>query len=67
VSDDLLPRLMSDSLLAPFWAGHGHHGADWDVFMGHVRSTLDKFGVPVRERGEVLRFIDSLKANIVET
>jgi hemoglobin len=46
--------------------GMGITARDWDVFMGHVRATLDKFGVPVRERGEVLGFIDSLKANIVE-
>ena len=46
--------------------GMGITARDWDVFMGHVRATLDEFGVPVRERGEVLGFIDSLKANIVE-
>jgi len=105
VSDDLLPRLMSDPLLARFWAnrsadglrrekqllvdflcssaggplyytgrdmptshkGMGITARDWDVFMGHVRATLDKLGVPVRERGEVLAFIDSLKASIVDT
>ena len=104
VTDDLLPRLMSDPLLARFWAnrgtdglrrerqllvdflcssaggplyytgrdmptshkGMGISGRDWDVFMGHVQATLTKFAVPARERGEVLGFVDSLRADIVE-
>ena len=104
VTDDLLPRLMSDPLLARFWQNRAadsvrrekqllidflcasaggplyytgrdmptsHKGMgitvrDWDSFIGHARATLDKFGVPARERGEVLGFIDSLKADIVE-
>ena len=104
VTNDLLPRLMSDPLLARFWQnraadsvrrekqllidflcasaggplyytgrdmptshkGMGITARDWDIFLGHVRATLDKFGVPPRERGEVLGFIDSLKAGIVE-
>ncbi len=39
---------------------------DWDVFMGHLNATLDKFNVPDRERGDVLAFIDSTRADIVE-
>jgi hemoglobin len=39
---------------------------DWDVFIGHLHATLNKFGVPARERGEVLGFIESLKTDIVE-
>jgi hemoglobin len=104
VADDLLPRLMSDPLLARFWANRAadsvrrekqllidflcssaggplyytgrdmstsHKGMsisarDWDAFIGHVRATLDKFRVPAGERGEVLRFVESLKADIVE-
>ncbi len=46
--------------------GMGISERDWDVFIGHVQATLDKFGVPSRERGEVLGFIESLKATIVE-
>jgi hemoglobin len=104
VADDLLRRLMSDPLLARFWAnraadsvrrekqllidflcasaggplyytgrdmrtsheGMGIRARDWDVFLGHVHTTLNKFGVPARERGEVLGFIESLRAHIVE-
>ena len=104
VTDDLLPRLMSDRLLARFWQnraadsvrrekqllidflcasaggplyytgrdmptshkGMGITARDWDSFFGHVQATLNKFGVPARERGEVLGFVDSLKASIVE-
>jgi hemoglobin len=104
VAGDLLPRLMSDPLLARFWSnrasdsirrekqllidylcssaggplyytgrdmamshkGMGITARDWDVFIGHVHETLNKFGVPTRERGEVLGFIEDLKADIVE-
>jgi len=34
--------------------------------MGHLNATLDAFNLPARERGEVLAFIDSTKADIVE-
>ncbi len=40
--------------------------ADWTAFMGHLNATLDAFSLPARERGEVLAFIDSTKADIVE-
>jgi hemoglobin len=40
--------------------------ADWTVFMEHSEATLDHFGVPAREREEVLGFFTSLKAEIVE-
>ncbi|MDO9224510.1 MAG: group 1 truncated hemoglobin [Pseudomonadota bacterium] len=40
--------------------------ADWTAFMGHLNATLDAFNLPARERGEVLAFIDSTKADIVE-
>jgi len=46
--------------------GMGISGRDWDAFIGHVHATLSKFDVPARERGEVLGFIASLKASIVE-
>jgi hemoglobin len=42
------------------------NGADWDAFMGHVRATLDKFGVPPTERAETIAFIESTRADIVE-
>ncbi len=39
---------------------------DWDAFIGHLNATLDAFQVPEPERGEVLAFIDSTRAEIVE-
>lgn len=104
VSDDLLPRLMSDSRLKRFWEHRGEDGikrekqllvdflcasaggpmyytgrdmkvshkgmkisaADWTAFFGHVNATLDAFKVPPTERSEVVAFVQSLKADIVE-
>jgi len=104
VANNLLPRLMSDTLLARFWENRGTDGLerekqllidflcssaggpllytgrdmatshkgmgisedDWTAFMGHLNATLDEFNLPDRERGEVIAFIDSTKADIVE-
>jgi hemoglobin len=38
--------------------------SDWSVFIGHLNATLDHFQEP--ERGQVLGFVDSTKADIVE-
>ena len=46
--------------------GMGISARDWEVFLGHLRATLDKFGVPDGERREVLAFVESTKAAIVE-
>jgi hemoglobin len=40
--------------------------ADWSAFLGHLRATLDVFKVPRIEREEVLAFVESTKAEIVE-
>ena len=40
--------------------------ADWAVFIEHAEAMLDHFGVPARERGEVLGFLSSLKDEVVE-
>ena len=40
--------------------------ADWQAFLGHLTATLDTFALPAPERMEVLTFIDSTKADIVE-
>jgi hemoglobin len=40
--------------------------ADWSTFIGHLEATLDSFGVPDLERSEVLAFIESTHADIVE-
>jgi hemoglobin len=47
-------------------AGMGISAKDWDALLGHVKATLDKFNVPDAERREVLSFIDSTRASIVE-
>ena len=47
--------------------GMGISAADWERFLGHLRATLDKFQVPAPERREVLAFIESTRAAIVET
>ena len=40
--------------------------SDWSAFMGHVNATLDSFQVPQREHDDVVAFIQSTKADIVE-
>jgi len=45
--------------------GMGISQGDWQIFIGHVNATLDKFSVPPQERKEVLAFVDSTKADIV--
>jgi len=40
--------------------------SDWSAFLGHLNSTLDAFKVPKVEREEVIGFIQSTKAEIVE-
>jgi hemoglobin len=41
-------------------------GSDWATFIRHLNATFDAFQVPQQERGEVLAFVESTKANIVE-
>jgi hemoglobin len=40
--------------------------SDWAALLGHLNATLDAFKVPQAERNEVLAFIQSTKADIVE-
>jgi hemoglobin len=40
--------------------------ADWDAFITHLKATLDSFSLPEQERSDVLGFIDSTRADIVE-
>ena len=40
--------------------------SDWSVFLGHAGATLAKFRVPDAEQREVVAFVQSLKADIVE-
>jgi hemoglobin len=45
--------------------GMGISEGDWQIFIGHVSATLDKFSVPAQERKEVLAFVDGTKSDIV--
>ena len=40
--------------------------SDWSSFLGHVHATLEAFRVPAAERDEVVGFVQSTKADIVE-
>ena len=46
--------------------GLGINESDWQAFIGHVETTLATFEVPASERAEVLAFVASTKADIVE-
>ena len=46
--------------------GMGIDEGDWQAFRGHLEATLDAFKLPAIERADVLGFIDSTKADIVE-
>jgi hemoglobin len=39
--------------------------SDWQILIGLVNATLDKFSVPALERSEVLAFVNSTKGDIV--
>ena len=39
---------------------------DWSAFLGHLNATLDAFHVPRAERDEVVGFVQSTRADIVE-
>jgi hemoglobin len=46
--------------------GMGINADDWQAFMGHVTATLDSFDVGPQEKNDVVGFIESTKAEIVE-
>ena len=46
--------------------GMGITDSDWDKFIAHLNATLDVFQVPQQERDDLLDFIDSTRADIVE-
>lgn len=60
------PLLYTGRDMATSHRGMGIDEADWHAFLGHVNATLDKFEVPDRERNDVVGFIESTKADIVE-
>lgn len=45
--------------------GMGITARDWEIFLGHLRATLDRFKVPDQEQHAVLAFVDSTRADIV--
>jgi hemoglobin len=47
--------------------GMGISESDWAAFIGHLEATLDSFSVPATEREQVLGFIDSTRADIVDS
>lgn len=40
--------------------------SDWSAFLAHLLATLEAFQVPTAERDEVVAFVQSTKADIVE-
>lgn len=38
---------------------------EWDAFMDDLNQTFDKFGVPERERGELIAIVTSTRGEIV--
>ena len=54
-------RTMKDSHV-----GLGISEAEWDASAKHLVATLDKFKVPEPEKKELLAFVNTVKADIVE-
>ena len=40
--------------------------SDWEIFISHLKSTLEKFNVPDQETKHVLAFVESTRAEMVE-
>ena len=40
--------------------------SDWSAFMGHLEATLDGFALPKPEHDDVVAFIETTEADIVE-
>ena len=47
--------------------GMGITESDWQIFIDHIKATLADFQVPQKEQDDVIAFIDSTRADIVET
>ena len=47
-------------------AGLGISDAEWDAAAKHLVAALDKLKVPEPEKKELLAFVSSVKADIVE-
>ena len=47
--------------------GMGITESDWSAFLGHLNATLASFNVPERESSDVVAFIQTTKADIVDS
>ncbi|KZL17043.1 Group 1 truncated hemoglobin GlbN [Pseudovibrio axinellae] len=45
--------------------GMGVTEADWDVFLAHLKATLESFNLPEAEFNDTVGFVSSLKAEIL--
>lgn len=46
--------------------GMGITESDWQVFLGHLKDSIAKFELPAKEAADVLGFVESTKAEMVE-
>ena len=46
--------------------GMGISESDWEKFTAHLNAALEKFELPQQEHSDVIGFIESTKADIVE-
>ena len=46
--------------------GMGLRDSDWEILIRHVNATLEKFDVAEKEWNDVLGFLESTRADIVE-
>ncbi len=60
------PTNYSGRAMKPVHVGMRISGSDWDLLIRHLNTTLARFEVPTTERDDVLAFIDSTRADIVE-
>ena len=52
--------------MATLYKVMGISASDWEIFLRHLQATLDKYQVPESERRDVLAFVESTRADIVE-
>ena len=60
-----VPTLRQPVMVCAF-AGWNDAGETATGSVGHLTSTLDSFKVPERERADVLGFVQSLKAEVLD-
>jgi hemoglobin len=52
--------------MATVHKGMGISTSDWEIFLRHLQATLDRFQVPESEQRDVLAFVESTRADMVE-